>query len=98
VLVAESPNQLVIRTEAGSSGWLVLADTWYPGWKAWVDGESTPIMRANGVFRAVRLPAGIHLVRIRYRPVAFLIGLLVSGVSGLFVTFYFVRKKSSTVL
>ncbi len=98
VLVAELLNQLVIRIEAESSGWLVLADTWYPGWKAWVGGESAPIMRANGVFKAVRLPAGIHLVRIRYRPVAFLIGLLVSGVSGLFVSFYFVRKKSSTVL
>lgn len=98
VLIAESPNQLVIQTESESSGWLVLADTWYPGWKAWVGGQSTPIMRANGVFRAVRLPAGIHLVRFRYRPAAFLIGLLVSGVNGSLVVSYFVRRKSSTGL
>ena len=78
VLVSESPNHLVIRTESESSGWLVLADTWYPGWKAWVDGESVPILRANGISRAVHLQSGVHQIAIKYQSDYFYFGSLLS--------------------
>ena len=78
VLVSESPNQIVIRTEAESSGWLVLADTWYPGWKAWVDGERLSVRRANGMFRVVELPAGEYLVQVQYMPLEILISFGIS--------------------
>jgi hypothetical protein len=79
VLVAESPNQLVIQTESESSGWLVLVDTWYPGWKAWVDGERLSVRRANGVFRALPVGPGEHQVVLRYLPTAFYLGSIVSA-------------------
>jgi hypothetical protein len=77
-IVNERPNQIEIQTQAPSKGWLVLSDIWYPGWRAKVDGISIPIFRANYLFRAVEVPAGSHLVSFIYRPVWFLIGLVVS--------------------
>jgi uncharacterized membrane protein YfhO len=46
----------------------VLTDTWYPGWRATVDGRETPIHEAYGALRGVVLPAGAHTVEFRYRP------------------------------
>jgi uncharacterized membrane protein YfhO len=59
-------------------GYLVLADTWYPGWRATVDGAPTEVLRANHAFRAVRLEAGEHVVDMVYRPTSVLVGGAVS--------------------
>ncbi|MCG3147277.1 MAG: hypothetical protein PCFJNLEI_00716 [Verrucomicrobiae bacterium] len=61
-----------------SAGLLVISDTYYPGWKAWVDGKPTKIFRANSALRAIYLPAGQHLVKLRFVPVTFLVGAAVS--------------------
>jgi len=68
----------VIRVGAPSPGIAVLADTFDPGWKATLDGMLCPILRANGVFRGVATPAGIHEIVFEYRPVSFLVGMWVS--------------------
>jgi uncharacterized membrane protein YfhO len=60
---------------------LVLADSHYPGWKAFVDGKQEVIRRANLFFRAVPLPAGNHTVEFRYEPRSFTIGLVISVVT-----------------
>jgi uncharacterized membrane protein YfhO len=52
----------------------VLADTWYPGWQATVDGEPAAMMRANHAFRAVQLEAGEHEIEMLYRPRLVLVG------------------------
>jgi len=101
VLVSESPNHLVIRTESESSGWLVLANTWYPGWKAWVDGERLSVRRANGVFRAVPVGPGEQQVVLRYLPMAFYLGLIVSAFFWtvfLAASLYTNRQRHSPVL
>jgi hypothetical protein len=58
---------LVVRT-VGAGGWLVVSDTLTPGWRAELDGRPTPLLRADFVFRAVRVPAGEHEVRMTYSP------------------------------
>jgi uncharacterized membrane protein YfhO len=58
---------------------LVLADSYYPGWKAFVDGREEVIRRANLFFRAVQLPAGNHIVEFRYEPRSFTFGLVISA-------------------
>ena len=52
-----------MNVRTSQSGYLVLADTWYPGWKAQVDGLDASLLRANLMFRAVHLEAGEHVVR-----------------------------------
>ena len=72
-------NQTVtIHASVNDFGILVLADSYYPGWKAYVDGRVTRILKANYFFRAVVLAAGEHVVEFRYEPLAFKIGLAVS--------------------
>jgi uncharacterized membrane protein YfhO len=60
-------------------GYLVLADTYYPGWRVAVNGEEQPILRANHAFRAVALPEGESHVAFRYDPLSFRFGLWISG-------------------
>jgi hypothetical protein len=67
-------NRVTIRAVLDAPGYLVLADTWYPGWRATVDGEPTELLRANYAFRAVSLEAGEHTVEMVYRPTSVLVG------------------------
>jgi Bacterial membrane protein YfhO len=94
-------NELVtIATSSDKEAVLVLADSYYPGWKAFVDGSEEVIRRANLFFRAVRLPAGNHTVEFRYEPRSFAIGLAISVITlvALAVTTILVafRKRSKT--
>jgi hypothetical protein len=77
-IVAETAARLSLQVNAPASGWLVLSDTWYPGWRAWVDGQATPILRANYLFRAIPLEAGEHQVVFAYQPLSFWLGLALS--------------------
>jgi uncharacterized membrane protein YfhO len=57
-----------VQARLRRAGYLVLDDLFYPGWKATVDGHETPILPADGLLRAVHLPAGLHAVRFHYDP------------------------------
>ena len=81
----ETNNSVDVTVTLPSAGWVLLADTWYPGWKADVDGKSGEIHKGNGIFRAVRVDAGRHLVRFRFRPLSVYGGMLLSAVSWLIV-------------
>jgi hypothetical protein len=49
-------------------GYLTLLDTYDSAWRVRVDGQPAPLLRANALFRAVRLTRGEHVVEFRYRP------------------------------
>ncbi len=63
------------------TSWLLLTDTWYPGWSATVNGNSVPVLQANGAFRAVPIPAGEAIVEMRFMPHSFMLGALLSSLS-----------------
>jgi uncharacterized membrane protein YfhO len=73
-----SPNQVKIEVALDQDGYLVLSDTYYPGWRAYVDGEEKEILRANYAFRAVPLESGRHTVLFKYDPLSFKVGLAIS--------------------
>jgi O-antigen/teichoic acid export membrane protein len=90
VVAHYSPNAVFIDVEMPGPGWLVLADSYFPGWKAYrsdpspeiptsktepKDETELEIVRADGNFRAVWLEAGTHRVRYKYTPLSFKLGL-----------------------
>jgi hypothetical protein len=64
-ITSYKPNKVDISVDAPSEGYLVLTDTFYPGWKVTVDGSSAEIMPAFGAFRAVQVSKGKHTVRFK---------------------------------
>lgn len=65
-ITMDRPELVRVSTSAGMESFLVLADTWYPMWRARVDGEDAEVRRANGWMRAVAVPAGEHTVEFIY--------------------------------
>jgi len=61
-------NSATVTLTASSPGWLVFHDSWAAGWSATIDGERAAVVEANYAKRAVRVPAGRSVVRLRYRP------------------------------
>jgi len=72
------PERVSVQAKTDQPGYLVLTDSWYPGWIASVDGQPSPIYRADYIFRAVALPPGQHAVVFEYRPMTFLWGALIT--------------------
>jgi hypothetical protein len=73
-------NTYVVRANATEQSVLVFADTYYDGWRAFVDGAEVPIIRANHAFKAVQVGPGPHLVRFVFDPWSFRLGAMLSGV------------------
>ncbi|MBK5290345.1 MAG: hypothetical protein JJE04_01455 [Acidobacteriia bacterium] len=69
-MAAYAPNRVRIRAEMRCRGMIVLADTFFPGWQARVDGKPARIWEAYGAVRGVVVEAGRHEVDFRFRPVA----------------------------
>ena len=82
--VVDRSTEVVIEATAPCGGLLLLADTFYPGWEAAVDGHPTRILRANIAHRAVVLSPGTHRVTFRFHSRSVTRGLLLSGL-GLFL-------------
>lgn len=80
-IVRENTRELVIDATAAQDGFLLLADTFYPGWTAHVDGVATPIYRANHSIRGIQLPKGRHEVRFTYDAPGFALGLQITVVA-----------------
>ncbi len=77
-VTAYTPDSVTLHTQADRGALLVLADNFYPGWKASVDGADVPVLRADHTFRGVPVPAGGHEVVFRFEPQGLHEGFLIS--------------------
>ncbi len=62
-------NEVLVAAMSDKGGYVVLNDAWHPWWSVEIDGMEAPLLRANAIFRAVRVPPGAHEVRFVFRPV-----------------------------
>jgi hypothetical protein len=67
-LQSATHTRIDLLTRSTAPGWIVAGELDYPGWEAEIDGEPLHIHRANGVFRAVCVPAGDHRLSFTFRP------------------------------
>jgi hypothetical protein len=78
-VLTKTPMEVAVEIDAQRPGVLVLTDTYYPGWKATIDGAPAEIFPAYQAFRGVTVPAGQYTVRFHYQPISFRIGVLLSA-------------------
>ena len=80
-IVEYGDERVVIEADAERRGLLVLTDSWFPGWKAEVDGTEVPIERVDYLIRGVPVPAGRHTVEFSYAPASWRAGWIVSALA-----------------
>jgi hypothetical protein len=73
-----SPLHLEFTVRAEGSTWVVIAQTHYHRWQAFVSGESQPLWPANHAFQAIHVPSGESRVRLVYRDPLFWLGAVIS--------------------
>jgi len=93
VNIGYKENQSIYEVESEKDGLLFVSDTFYPGWKVYVDGEEKRIYRADTAFRAVPITRGRHIVKFVYQPDSFSRGLKLAGISlGFLILMYPICK------
>jgi hypothetical protein len=90
-VVSRSPEAFVVEAVLACPGLVVAGDAYYPGWRAWVDGERRPVQELDAV-RAVRAGAGHHVIEFRYRPASVYRGLGLTLLGFGIVAFFYFRK------
>jgi hypothetical protein len=65
-ILSYTPNKVVIKVKTQSNALLFLSDNYYPNWKAYINGQETPIYRADYTFRAIVVPEGESVVTYVY--------------------------------
>jgi hypothetical protein len=73
-ITGRSDDEVRVAVSVDAPALLVLAENYYPGWEARVNGDPAPVLLANHTFRAVAVPAGEHEVVFRFRPRELFIG------------------------
>ena len=91
-ILKDEPGRVLIDVDTPQDGFLYLSDTFFPGWKAYVDGKKAEIRKANIAFRAVFVEKGHHTVELIYSPASFWLGLVIS-VFGILTSIYVLRSK-----
>jgi hypothetical protein len=94
-IVESRPDRVRVDIAPTVPGFLILSDTFFPGWTVTVDGQPRDILRANVAFRAVPVSPGEHAVEFRYAPLSFRIGGVVSILAVLVAVVGVTRRATS---
>ena len=99
---AAEPDLLKYRVVSEQASFLIASEPYDPGWRAYLDGKSVPLLRADGILRAVLVPSGTHEVELRYEPLSMRLGIAISittallWIVALIVTRRFDRRSGSS--
>lgn len=78
---AYTPQKIIIEVDSAQNNTLILSDSYYPGWRATIDNQTTRINRTDVALRSVDVPSGYHTVTMTYQPLSFTLGLATSIIS-----------------
>jgi uncharacterized membrane protein YfhO len=90
-------EKCVFQTESAARTMLVMAQAYYHCWRAKVDGSGVPVLRANGGFQAVEVPAGKHEVVFEYKDKALEVGCVISVVAVMLCVAGWLWRRSNQV-
>ena len=95
-MVSYEPTDIRLRTDSTQPSTLIAADSYYPGWRAFVDSRPARIDAAEIAFRAVAVPAGRHTVEMRFVPVTLYVSAGISILAWLGIAGVFARASRHT--
>ncbi len=88
-IIKETATSVDIKTDSNAPTFLVLSDTYYPGWQSTIDGKKTRVFVTNYLGRGIILPKGKHIVKFEFKPLSFHLGLGLS-LASFFALIYFI--------
>src|SRR5262249_42333579 len=96
-IIASGINDVKLRSTTTSPSVLILSQTYYPGWKAEVDGRRTEVFPVDIALTGIKVPAGLHEIRFDFLPLSFETGAALTLASILtllaLLRFGFVRQR-----
>lgn len=96
VAITEYANRdITMRASMAADGFVVLSEKYYPGWKAYVDGQPTKIYKADYTLQAIAVPQGEHEILFSFRPTDFQLGLWITIVTGLGLAAFWITGKTA---
>lgn len=93
-ITSYSENEVAIDSSTKGNDILMLTDSFYPGWKAYVNGQETKIYLADGVYRAIIVPKGENQIKFIYQPESFKLGAETSAVSLILISVFFIVVRN----
>lgn len=84
-------NNISLMTNLNGNALLFLSQSYYPGWRAYIDGKETKVLRSNYIFQAIPLISGKHAINFHFDPISFKIGRLISVVTFVVLLFVYLR-------
>ena len=92
-IVKYNNNSIYLQINLPEQKFLFMSESYYPGWKAYIDGKKAHIYRANYAFRALLLKPGEHKIEFVYDPWTFKVGLIITAITICIVGFLLIRLK-----
>jgi hypothetical protein len=82
-ITVDEPERVEAEVRARGDAMLVVTDSFFPGWKASVDGQDAEVRRVDYLLRGVAVPPGSHHVELRYQPLTWRLGWITSALAAL---------------
>lgn len=92
-IVEARSDRIVVETQGNAPAFLGLIEGSMPGWRAWVDGRSAPVERANAVFIGVEVEGGSHRVVFRFLPATAVVGVTLTTLCALFLVYSLAQRS-----
>ena len=80
-LIQYTADTVQLRTKTDEISFLTFSDSFYPGWRAWVNGREVKVYRTDGIIKGILLPGGQNDVNFKYDPISFKAGWLAALIS-----------------